>query len=43
MERKTFFWEHLGMLDLTEYAEELKVKRTWYDRWFPGHLATTLP
>jgi hypothetical protein len=38
---KTFFWEHLGMLDLTEYAEEWKVKRAWYDRWFPGQLLTT--
>ena len=38
---KTLFWEHLGMLDLTEYAEEWRVKRAWYGRWFPGQLVTT--
>jgi len=38
---KTFFWEHLGMLDLTEYAEEWKAKRAWYERWFPGLVVTT--
>jgi exodeoxyribonuclease V alpha subunit len=38
---QTFFWEHLGRLDLTEYAEEWQNKRAWYDRWFPGQLLTT--
>ena len=38
---KTYFWEHLGRLDLTDYAEEWKQKRAWYERWFPGQLVTT--
>ena len=38
---KTFYWEHLGRLDLTEYAEAWKLKRAWYERWFPGQLVTT--
>lgn len=38
---KTFYWEHLGLLDMTEYAKEWQVKRAWYDRWFPGQLVTT--
>jgi exodeoxyribonuclease V alpha subunit len=37
----TYYWEHLGRLDLTDYAEEWKVKRAWYERWFPGQLVTT--
>ena len=38
---KTYFWEHLGRLDLADYAEEWKQKRAWYERWFPGQLVTT--
>lgn len=38
---KTYYWEHLGRLDLTDYAEEWKQKRTWYERWFPNQLVTT--
>lgn len=38
---KTYFWEHLGRLDLTDYADEWKTKRAWYDRWFAGQLVTT--
>lgn len=38
---KTYYWEHLGRLDLTDYAEEWKQKRAWYERWFPGQLVTT--
>jgi exodeoxyribonuclease V alpha subunit len=38
---KTFYWEHLGRLDLTQYAEDWKRKRAWYERWFPGQLMTT--
>jgi exodeoxyribonuclease V alpha subunit len=29
------------MLDQTEYADEWKRKRAWYDKWFPGQLVTT--
>ena len=38
---ETFYWEHLGLLDLEEYAEQWEVKRAWYERWFPGQLLTT--
>ena len=38
---RTFYWEHLGLLDLAEYAEAWKVKHAWYERWFPGQLLTT--
>ena len=38
---QTFFWEHLGLLDLTDYAKEWEKKRVWYERWFPGQLLTT--
>ena len=38
---ETFFWEHLGLLDLTDYAEQWEIKRAWYERWFPGQLLTT--
>ena len=37
----TYYWEHLGLLDQTEYAEEWKRKKAWYERWFPGQLLTT--
>jgi hypothetical protein len=38
---KTYYWEHVGLLDLTEYAEDWKRKQTWYARWFPGQLTFT--
>ena len=38
---KTYYWEHLGLLERTQYAEEWKRKLAWYDRWFPGQLLTT--
>ncbi len=38
---QTFYWEHLGLLDLTDYAKQWEVKYAWYDRWFPGQLLTT--
>jgi hypothetical protein len=38
---QTFFWEHLGLLDLAQYADEWQKKRAWYERWFPGQLLTT--
>ncbi|KJK23497.1 hypothetical protein UB46_15655 [Burkholderiaceae bacterium 16] len=38
---KTYYWEHLGRLEFSDYAEEWKQKRAWYERWFPGQLITT--
>ena len=38
---RTYYWEHLGRLDLADYAEEWKKKLAWYEHWFPGQLVTT--
>jgi hypothetical protein len=38
---RMFFWEHLGRLDLPNYANEWEKKCAWYERWFPGQLLTT--
>jgi len=38
---QTFFWEHLGLLDQTSYAEEWARKEAWYNHWFPGQLIVT--
>ena len=38
---KTYYWEHLGRLDLADYSDAWKKKRAWYERWFPGQLVTT--
>jgi hypothetical protein len=38
---RTFYWEHLGLLDQGRYADEWKRKKVWYDHWFPGQLLTT--
>ena len=38
---RRYYWEHLGRLDLTDYAEAWKEKLAWYERWFPGQLITT--
>jgi exodeoxyribonuclease V alpha subunit len=38
---QTFYWEHLGLLDMTEYAVEWERKHAWYERWFPGQLVIT--
>ncbi|MBK7919037.1 MAG: hypothetical protein IPJ94_22805 [Chloroflexi bacterium] len=37
----TYFWEHLGMLDIREYEQEWQVKKSWYERYFPHQLITT--
>lgn len=38
---EAFYWEHLGLLDQTQYAAELERKRAWYQRWFPDRLVVT--
>lgn len=38
---KTYYWEHLGMLDNEEYAREWKIKKAWYEQHFSGRLITT--
>ena len=38
---RTYYWEHLGLLDQSQYADAWKQKKAWYDKWFPGQLLTT--
>ncbi|MCR6637455.1 MAG: RecQ family ATP-dependent DNA helicase [Sporocytophaga sp.] len=38
---KTYFWEHLGMLEDEDYANNWKIKKAWYEKHFPGQLITT--
>lgn len=38
---KTYYWEHLGMLDREDYRLNWELKRAWYETHFPGHLITT--
>jgi hypothetical protein len=32
LEGATYFWEHLGMLDVVSYARSWRRKRNWYER-----------
>ncbi len=41
-EGKTYYWEHLGMMNLPEYKEHWEKKKAWYDEHFPGRLITTV-
>jgi ATP-dependent DNA helicase RecQ len=38
---RTYYWEHLGMLDLEDYRRNWEIKHAWYDRNFPGQLIIT--
>ena len=38
---QTWYWEHLGRLDLEAYSANWAEKQAWYKRWFPGQLITT--
>lgn len=38
---KTYYWEHLGMLDLEDYRQDWELKKGWYEEHFPGQLITT--
>jgi hypothetical protein len=38
---KTYYWEHLGMLDIPKYKRHWEEKRKWYDKYFTGKLITT--
>ena len=38
---KTWYWEHLGMMDKPTYQEHWKQKEKWYNSHFPGQLITT--
>jgi ATP-dependent exoDNAse (exonuclease V) alpha subunit len=36
-----YYWEHLGRLDLTDYADHWNEKEVWYNKHFPNRLITT--
>lgn len=38
---QTYFWEHLGRLDLPKYRNHWETKQVWYEQFFPGQLLTT--
>ena len=38
---KTYYWEHVGRLDLPEYEKHWEEKKKWYEKNFPGMLITT--
>ncbi|MBX9930137.1 MAG: AAA family ATPase [Methylobacterium sp.] len=38
---QSYYWEHLGLLELSTYADAWKAKQAWYEKWFPGQLVTT--
>jgi ATP-dependent DNA helicase RecQ len=38
---KTYYWEHLGMLDIEDYRQDWELKKVWYEANFPGQLITT--
>lgn len=39
---KTFYWEHLGMLEKDNYKKHWVQKEKWYSKFFPGKLVTTI-
>lgn len=39
---KTYYWEHLGMLDNPKYKRHWDDKQKWYDNHFKGQLITTI-
>ena len=38
---ETFYWEHVGRLDLPEYKKHWQEKEKWYGKHFPGKLIVT--
>jgi ATP-dependent DNA helicase RecQ len=38
---KTYYWEHLGMLNQDDYAGNWESKKAWYAKHFPDQLITT--
>lgn len=37
-----YYWEHLGLLEQTEYQQKWDKKRKWYETHFPGKLLITI-
>ena len=38
---ETYYWEHVGRLDLPGYKAHWEKKEKWYEKHFPGKLLTT--
>jgi ATP-dependent DNA helicase RecQ len=38
---RTYYWEHLGLLEQSDYKSDWKAKETMYREHFPGQLITT--
>lgn len=38
---ETYYWEHVGRLDLSDYKAHWEKKEKWYEKHFPGKLLTT--
>lgn len=38
---ETYYWEHMGMLDLPTYRAHWEKKQAWYNEHFPGKLLVT--
>jgi len=38
---KTYYWEHIGRLDLPKYKEHWEKKESWYNKHFSGQLIVT--
>ena len=38
---ETYYWEHVGRIDKSDYKEHWKKKKEWYDKNFPGKLIIT--
>lgn len=38
---ETYYWEHVGRLDLPDYKAHWEIKEKWYEKHFPGKLLTT--
>ena len=39
---ETYYWEHVGRLDLPDYRAHWEIKEKWYEKHFPGKLLTHL-
>lgn len=38
---ETYYWEHVGRMDLPGYRAHWEIKEKWYEQNFPGRLLTT--
>lgn len=39
---KTYYWEHLGLMEQGDYKKRWEKKEKWYNKFFPNQLITTL-